>query len=286
MSIPTLKNNFGSVTACCDQTPASNKRRVIRELVEGQHCAAELQAIVDQNYSQIGASAEELVHKILRSFDQTISMLIVDGEVSQNWDGCRSQDSSQSSKVPAAVSKDGGRGCYKRKRGVETWTIVSDKMEDGHAWRKYGQKTILNCKHPRSYFKCTHKSDQGCRAMKQVQRTEDDSQMYHITYIGTHTCIDSSPRGTIPSSNSGIPFEKHHSNTFNNSSLALKFEYEKGMTPSYVTGLDSMTEWEDVILGGFGCGYGDSVSNNETSCLNLELGWLDHGFEFDGGEFV
>lgn len=40
----------------------------------------------------------------------------------------------------------------------------------------------------RCYFRCSHKPDQGCRATKQVQQMEDDPKMYHITYIGHHTC--------------------------------------------------------------------------------------------------
>ncbi|KAK8495543.1 hypothetical protein V6N13_016529 [Hibiscus sabdariffa] len=251
-----------------DQTLSSNKTRVIRELVQGQKCAAELQMIVDQEHSQQGSSPEELVQKILTCFDQTISMM---------QDACNTP-------APAAVSKD-RRGCYKRKRGAETWTIVSDKMEDDHAWRKYGQKTILNSEHPRSYFRCKHKCDQGCRAIKQVQRTEDDdSKMYHITYIGTHTCRDSSPHDMVPSNNSGILFD--------GSSPTLKHEYEEEMTPSDVTELDSMTMWEDVVLGGdgFESMYGDVVSDmyscNEVSCLNLEPIGLENGFQLDDSEFV
>lgn len=31
----------------------------------------------------------------------------------------------------------------------QSWTTVSPTLEDGHAWRKYGQKEILNSKYPR-----------------------------------------------------------------------------------------------------------------------------------------
>ncbi|GMI72464.1 WRKY DNA-binding protein 70, ARABIDOPSIS THALIANA WRKY DNA-BINDING PROTEIN 70 [Hibiscus trionum] len=276
-----------------DRTLSSNKRRVIQELVEGKKCAAELQIIVDQEHSQQGSSAEELVQKILTSFDQTISMLTFDHEVSQNQDDCRSQESSEGSKGPAAVSKE-RRGCYKRKRGAETWTVLSDNMEDCHAWRKYGQKNILNSKHPRSYFRCKHKCNQGCRAVKQVQRIEDDdSQMYHITYIGTHTCRDSSPHDMVPSNNSGVAFKKHHSSPFDGLSSTLKHESEEEMTPSDVSELNSVTMWEDVVLGGgcgFESGYGDVVSDmyscNEVCCLNLEPVGLENGFQFDDTEFV
>ena len=35
------------------------------------------------------------------------------------------------------------------RKNSETWTAVSSTIEDGHAWRKYGQKEILNAKFPR-----------------------------------------------------------------------------------------------------------------------------------------
>ncbi|GAA0157795.1 hypothetical protein LIER_14982 [Lithospermum erythrorhizon] len=39
------------------------------------------------------------------------------------------------------------------------------------------------------YFRCTHKFDQGCRAVKQVQKVDDQERSkYHTTYFGHHTC--------------------------------------------------------------------------------------------------
>lgn len=63
--------------------------------------------------------------------------------------------------------------------------------DDGHSWRKYGQKDILGAKHPRSYYRCTHRKTQGCAAMKQVQKTDENSSIFAITYLGTHTCFNS-----------------------------------------------------------------------------------------------
>lgn len=40
----------------------------------------------------------------------------------------------------------------------------------------------------RSYFRCTHKPTQGCKALKKVQKQEQDPEMFQITYIGYHTC--------------------------------------------------------------------------------------------------
>ncbi|RWR80505.1 WRKY transcription factor 55 [Cinnamomum micranthum f. kanehirae] len=59
--------------------------------------------------------------------------------------------------------------------------------EDGYTWRKYGQKTILNSKFPRSYYRCAHKN-LGCVAKKKVQRMDDYPDMMEITYHFLHTC--------------------------------------------------------------------------------------------------
>nr|GEU57514.1 probable WRKY transcription factor 70 [Tanacetum cinerariifolium] len=88
--------------------------------------------------------------------------------------------------TPAKIKR--GR-CYKKSKN--TWTstqITSVLADDGHAWRKYGQKQILNSKHQRSYYRCTYKSDQGCLATKQVQQIQDSPPKYKTIYSGDHTC--------------------------------------------------------------------------------------------------
>ncbi|KAK4579733.1 hypothetical protein RGQ29_029409 [Quercus rubra] len=98
-----------------------------------------------------------------------------------------SDDSGESRTSP---TPEDWRGCYKRRKTTETWAIVSHTTDDDHAWKKYGEKEILNAKYPRSYFKCTRRLDKGCLATKQVQRMEEDPQMFQITYKGLHTCKD------------------------------------------------------------------------------------------------
>ncbi|CAL4991645.1 unnamed protein product [Urochloa decumbens] len=56
--------------------------------------------------------------------------------------------------------RGGDRGIRVQKK----WT-----MEDGFAWRKYGQKNINGSKQPRLYFRCSYKDDSGCMARRQVQ---------------------------------------------------------------------------------------------------------------------
>ncbi|XP_061339157.1 probable WRKY transcription factor 70, partial [Gastrolobium bilobum] len=92
------------------------------------------------------------------------------------------------SRKRSSPARKGGRGCYQRRKGAETWITFSCTTDDNHAWRKYGQKEIQNSKFPRSYFRCSHiKYDQGCKETKQVQLTQQNPDMYQTMYIGIHT---------------------------------------------------------------------------------------------------
>ncbi|GER55705.1 WRKY protein [Striga asiatica] len=147
------------------------KALVARELKRGRVTAHRLRHILGDD--QI-LPAQGLVDEILDSFTRSISIL------------CESDELSQADSKKPRKEK---RGCYKRRKSSETWIKESATLfDDGHAWRKYGQKVILNAKHPRNYFRCTHKFDQGCRASKQVQKIQDDPPLYRTTYQDQHTC--------------------------------------------------------------------------------------------------
>lgn len=66
--------------------------------------------------------------------------------------------------------------------------MTSSTTVDGFIWRKYGQKEINGYKHPRLYYRCAHKQQQGCSATRRVQRTRDHPAAYEIAYYGDHTC--------------------------------------------------------------------------------------------------
>ncbi|XP_031093739.1 WRKY DNA-binding transcription factor 70-like [Ipomoea triloba] len=171
---------------------AEDWKRAIGELIRGQKLTNQLRdSLKDPKV------ADDLLRQILGTFNKTLWILnkssIDTDEVSQGagdpsspcYDGRRSEDSSGSCK---AFVKD-RRGCYKRRKACETQIKESPNLvDDGHAWRKYGQKVILNSKYPRNYFRCTHKFDQNCQATKQVQQIEEDPPLYRTTYLGKHTC--------------------------------------------------------------------------------------------------
>uniref|UniRef100_A0A0D9XWA4 WRKY domain-containing protein n=1 Tax=Leersia perrieri TaxID=77586 RepID=A0A0D9XWA4_9ORYZ len=96
----------------------------------------------------------------------------------------------------AANSKPLPRPCTKtsrRKQQTTTSTMVTTVPDfDGYQWRKYGQKQIEGAKYPRSYYRCTNSTEQGCQAKKTVQRNDDDggaaATRYTVSYISEHTC--------------------------------------------------------------------------------------------------
>lgn len=60
---------------------------------------------------------------------------------------------------------------------------------DGHQWRKYGEKKINNCNFPRYYYRCTYKDNMNCPATKQIQQKDySDPPLYSVTYYNEHTC--------------------------------------------------------------------------------------------------
>ncbi|KAG8381002.1 hypothetical protein BUALT_Bualt06G0075500 [Buddleja alternifolia] len=171
----------------------AKRGRVIVELLKGREIATKLQTLLNSPDHDGDVSVEELALQISTSFTATLSVL----------SSCAAAASTESAQIAAV---DGGgsacsgeskkkvgvkdrRGCYKRRKSSDSWMTVSSTMEDGQAWRKYGQKIILNSKYPRCYFRCTHKYE-GCKALKQVQIIKEDPIYYQTTYFNHHTCTD------------------------------------------------------------------------------------------------
>ncbi|KAK4751552.1 hypothetical protein SAY87_005034 [Trapa incisa] len=58
----------------------------------------------------------------------------------------------------------------------------SSPSEDGHSWRKYGQKQVKGSEYTRSYYKCTHPN---CQVQKKVERSHE-GHIIQIIYKGNH----------------------------------------------------------------------------------------------------
>ncbi|KAH9288998.1 hypothetical protein KI387_033115, partial [Taxus chinensis] len=98
------------------------------------------------------------------------------------------------------------RWTVKVRAAITSETGPDGPPDDGYSWRKYGQKDILGFQHPRSYYRCTRKTDLGCPARKQIQRAENDSSYFEITYERTHCCHTATIISDIYGSNA-IPYD-------------------------------------------------------------------------------
>ncbi|KAI3759958.1 hypothetical protein L1987_50345 [Smallanthus sonchifolius] len=160
------------------ESSLSNRIKAIQELTNGQILINKLRAMVDRPEKiESDLKLENgVVVQISRMFDNSCSILCSSNlnEVLHN----------PTSDVTMKTLKT-KRGSYKRGKDVSTITKVSSTLfDDGYAWRKYGQKVILNSKHQR----CTYKFEQRCQATKQVQKIDDEPSKYKIIYYGHHIC--------------------------------------------------------------------------------------------------
>jgi hypothetical protein len=170
------------------------KKVVTDKLIRGREFTNQLQAMLITQSAAIKMeqptlSHDDLIFNIIGSFDDALALLNSDHHPLVTDPACLKLEESGETRKSSSTSLKDRRGCYKRRKTSHTTTKLAVTLtDDGFAWRKYGQKSIHNTKHPRNYYRCTHKFDQDCQATKQVQRTEDEPPMYRTIYHGRHTC--------------------------------------------------------------------------------------------------
>lgn len=170
---------------------------LINELTQGMEVAKQLKAQMGPEYSL--QSKEMLLHKIVTSYDKALYILGCGGPTEQPHQLLSvALPVMPLSPVSAMGStKSEGKQTPKKRKAASTWTQqvtvntgtnTESPQADGYSWRKYGQKDILGTKHPRSYYRCTYRNVHDCWATKQVQKSDEDPTVFHITYKGKHTC--------------------------------------------------------------------------------------------------
>ncbi|KAI3819146.1 hypothetical protein L1987_12970 [Smallanthus sonchifolius] len=283
----------------------SNRIKAIQELTQGRILIDKLREMLDQPVKIESGLKSGTTVQVLRMFENTLSILSPssskfnripdnrhhDMSSSNNWDDQRSKDSMESVKTVVPVKTK--RGCYKRKKGSSIFTKVTSTMvDDGYAWRKYGQKVIINSKHQRNYYRCTYKFEQGCQATKQVQKTDDESPKYSITYHQHHTCknlqrahqiiLDSSnsmdnsvllsfETNTLIERKQASPFPSSTKHKPNKGFPSLSMEHDKVSSSDYYTTWNPVTQSSQVPLDtksmimSYGLDHEDMVSSGVFS---------------------
>ncbi|KAD5961399.1 hypothetical protein R6Q59_014324 [Mikania micrantha] len=257
-----------------------HKDRLIDTLIRGRDSAHKLQNFLHLKLNVDGSVlVKDLLTEIVGSFSGGLSMLNSSDSGDICWDpasphvGLASpvdlSPEVRAGKKPALAVKE-RRGCYKRRKTVDSRVEIRATIEDGFAWRKYGQKEILNSTFPRCYYRCTHKHFHGCKAAKQVQKLEDDSNMYHITYFGRHTCPNPN---TLAHHELVLDFKdsKKHNLFSNNPSTIRNIQSD----PSVKQEADSKAQSTDVS---------DIISSANDDHSSQSIKW-DEVFSADLGSF-
>ncbi|KAL2336152.1 hypothetical protein Fmac_010598 [Flemingia macrophylla] len=169
---------------------------LVDELMQGKELAKQLSDHLLSSSSSHETN-EVLIEKILSTYEKVLSMLKANVGESKTNNGttmgspCSFTNGSPRSEVmePEVKQKD----VFKKRKTTPKWTeqvkvCLGTSLDDGHSWRKYGQKEILGAKFPRGYYRCTYRNVQGCLATKQVQKSDEDPMICEITYKGRHTC--------------------------------------------------------------------------------------------------
>ncbi|XP_060203210.1 WRKY DNA-binding transcription factor 70-like [Lycium barbarum] len=224
------------------ENSSTDLKRAIEGLIRGREFTRRLKEIIKKPLGGGEVAtinmAEDLVGKIMDSFSETLSMInsddvrVVDTPFS-DVEVKSPEDYSSGSCKNTSTLKD-RRGCYKRRKTSESnIKESSDLVDDGHAWRKYGQKQILHATYPRHYFRCTHKYDKKCQASKQVQKIQDNPPLYRTTYYGHHTCkvfprhsqiiLGSPMDGDSNSIILSFDQNNYHPNCYNNNNVPTTF---------------------------------------------------------------
>ncbi|XP_050879242.1 WRKY DNA-binding transcription factor 70 [Lathyrus oleraceus] len=196
--------------------PTNGKKAMEEELIRGRDMANQLLEVLtfeDKSniIRQVKRStsksskvlskdvAQDLVREVLKSLTNTLLYLnnredsnddsIVVRDFSFSTNGHKMEEDLDGAYIELqTLNTKSSKGTKKRKLCSPTWEkTTSVLIDDGHTWRKYGQKMITNTKFFRSYYKCTN-NDQQCKAMKHVQRTQENPPLYKTTYYGYHTC--------------------------------------------------------------------------------------------------
>ncbi|KAJ4753819.1 WRKY DNA-binding protein 70 [Rhynchospora pubera] len=201
------------------QIPVDQAVAVIENLIQAKEGANQLKDLL-KDIIKSKPTAGKIMDEIIEKLSSSLSKLECCKAASDPGltvrggslcsDDRRSEISSGKRKAMPIPISDGRGANRRRSQASPGKTVISETLEDGRVWRKYGQKRIQSSSHDRSYFRCTHKHDQNCQATRQVQKSEEDPSKYNITYIGEHTCRDPSTFHQIID----MPDTKETSNSF------------------------------------------------------------------------
>ncbi|CAA0824668.1 Unknown protein [Striga hermonthica] len=133
--------------------PSNNDlENAISELFQGREQAVQLQNRLNTRPDY--EDYDHLLPRILHCYDRALSML----------------GNHRPPPVPASSNQDSAKSAGSND---------SDQGDPNKGQPSYGK---------RMYYRCSHRHGLGCPATKQVQKSDDDPTIFHVTYRRKHTC--------------------------------------------------------------------------------------------------
>ncbi|CAD6216672.1 unnamed protein product [Miscanthus lutarioriparius] len=182
--------------------PATAAPRVVMDsLIEVHKGATKLQTMLEESPTPSIAAAAGTTSEVRLTLDgmmNSLSSAMSALDTTGAGAGGSQQEQGRRRRRGGAAAVSGPqrrRSTRRRSHSPFVNTVTVSTLDDGNSWRKYGQKRIQVSPNPRSYYRCTHRPDQGCRATRQVQASDANPSEFIISYFGHHTCRDPS---TIP----------------------------------------------------------------------------------------
>ncbi|CAL9180251.1 unnamed protein product [Musa hybrid cultivar] len=179
---------------------------LLRLLAQAEEQTRQLEAnLVDASAADHCRSLVQQISSALKEAVSVARLMDSEGPQQPAWHGNAAVDLPRwnsegpwSENSETVLKEQERREMCKKRKTLPKWTIqvqVSGSQaggvpEDGYSWRTYGQKEILGTRHRRGYYRCTRSNSVGCLATKQVQRSDRDPCIFHVTYRGEHTCLD------------------------------------------------------------------------------------------------
>ncbi|KAJ0975465.1 hypothetical protein J5N97_017430 [Dioscorea zingiberensis] len=254
-----------------------DQEMAIQEITRGYKLVTRLHSILPTGEPQrelIGTLFGEVLQalstalSILKSSNKSIESSdeqIITETGSASFSDQGSNESSEEVKS-APTTGCGKRGRQERLRTMNPWTKVTyAPHDDGHQWRKYGQKNIQKSKLSRSYYRCTYKGE-GCQATKHIQQKDcGDPPLFLVTYYEKHTCeSNASPMIISPQITQYPLLQQVQPNLFSFESNANIVSNKEGTMP--YSSLKTSTAQKDTELGRDGL---QNISINQKSMKSV-----------------
>uniref|UniRef100_A0A0E0KDE2 WRKY domain-containing protein n=1 Tax=Oryza punctata TaxID=4537 RepID=A0A0E0KDE2_ORYPU len=168
--------------------PAERVAAAVNDLVEVREGLVRLRGFLPPLQAEQSSSSSppppcaELMDAMMSKLMSAMAALGGCGDIAGEVDAAGRWTSVAGSAHPMVVRQAGesSAGRTRKRRGRSSTKRVAATLDDGHV----------------SYYRCTHKLDQGCTATRQTQLCEADPSNYDITYYGEHTCRN--PSTIIP----------------------------------------------------------------------------------------